>query len=73
MAREPNNKASEEINKTAKKFFFAIEHTAATSPIDIDEFCDLLQDVCGRYNMKWCQCIWREQDMKRLDKNGNGK
>ena len=68
MVREPNNEASEKIAEQSRKWFFAVEHTAATSPIDIDDFCRLLSAVCNRYNMKWCQCVWRNKNMKQIPK-----
>jgi len=68
MTREPETRGTEEMLNTSRKFFFAVEHTGETSPIDVDDFCILLSAICERYNMKWCQCVWREKDMQRLDK-----
>jgi len=69
MTNEPNNKVSEKLDKETKKFFFAVEHTSATSPIDIDEFCSLMNVVCKKYNMKWCQAFWKDERMQRIRKD----
>jgi len=71
VSREPNNRGSEEIDNFSKTFFFAVEHTAKTSPMDIDDFNSLLQLICKKYNLKSCQCVWREKDMKRLKNEKN--
>lgn len=69
MTKEPNNQASENINEFSKHWFFAVEHTSATSPIDINEFCLLLGVICKRYNLKWCQAIWKDDIMQRLERH----
>lgn len=66
MTRHPETKASEEMHKTARKFFFAVEQTAKTSPMDIDEFSELLACVCERYNLRWCQAMWMDEQMQRI-------
>jgi len=66
MTREPNNEASEKLARLNKHWFICVENTAATSPIDIDEFCELMDDVCKRYNMRWCQAFWKEELMDRI-------
>jgi hypothetical protein len=61
-------KAAESVMKEQKRWFFALEHTAKTSPEDIEEMSRLMNLLAHRYHMKWCQCIWREKDMLRLEK-----
>lgn len=65
--KEPNNEASELMDRFSKGFFIAIEHTSATSPRDLDDFIDLLNsDILDRYNLKWCQAIWKDEKMERI-------
>jgi hypothetical protein len=45
MAREPNNQASELMDRFGKHWFFCIENTAETSPMDLDDFVCLLNQV----------------------------
>jgi hypothetical protein len=66
MSKEPNNEASDCMNRFGKHWFLCVENTAKTSPMDIDEFCQLLNVVCDKYNLKWCQAVWNEDLMKRL-------
>ncbi len=62
---EPNNKVSEEVMEKLKQRFFAIESTSKTSPIDIHEFCSLLNIIVKKYNLKWCQSFWNNEHMVR--------
>ena len=63
---EPNNEASKMLGKLGKHWFFAVESTSKTSPSDIDQFCELLEVVCTRYNLRWSQAIWKEDMMKKI-------
>jgi hypothetical protein len=73
MTREPNNEASDFINRFGKHWFICIENTAATSPLDIDELCGLLNNISKRYNVRWCQAVWKEDIMERLPKQHGDK
>jgi hypothetical protein len=70
MSKEPNNKASEEIDNFTKEWFIAIENTSETSPIDIDDFISLLNVVLPKYNLRFALCKWNNERMKKqIDKS----
>lgn len=58
-------KIQNEMFKFNRQWFFAVEATSKTSPKDVEEFSALLEDVCKRYNLKWCQAVWKPKRMKR--------
>jgi len=64
--KHPTNEASEKIHQVSRHWFFAVEHTPKTSPVDIEDFSYLLNALCKRYNLRWSQAIWKEDLMERL-------
>lgn len=62
------NQVSEQIKENNKRFFFAIEHTNKTSANDVEDMCELLELLTKKYNMKWCQAVWKDDTMSRLKK-----
>jgi hypothetical protein len=60
------NKSSRLKQIIDRHFFFAIETTSKTSIYDIEDFSELLEVICKRYNLKWCQTEWKTDIMKRI-------
>lgn len=58
---------TEKLQQEKKKWFFAIEFRSDTSEKDIDDMCRLLSFVAPRFNFKWCQAVWRDKEMKKVE------